>query len=147
MQHDDLEAQALALLQTFPPPARSSPGIMQAVESILATSSQPHKDLEALKDRSWAVYLAQFTDQSSHTTIYAPTTYIVNSFNRGSYNRDSFNDDHSDRSTTTTTEIEPNWGRGLLFALLAFAAWVLGSSSGYLDGLNDGHRHQVEVQP
>lgn len=148
-QPTDLETQALALLQNFPPPARSSPGIVQAVETILATSLKPQEDLAALKQKSWDVYLTQNTDNSSHThttSIYAPTTYIV-----GSFNRDSFNDDHSDRHTSHTShtshESEPNWGMGLVFALLALSAWVLGSSTGYLDGLSDGHRSQVEVQP
>lgn len=143
-QPTDLEAQALALLQTFPPPALSSSAIMQEVETILTTSSQPQADLAALKEKSWEVYLAQFTDNSTHTTtttIYAPTIYnIVGSFNRG-----SFNDDHSDRSTTQTWE--PNWVRGLLFALVAWILLSVLNQALYLDGYHDGRNGRLEVRP
>jgi len=105
MSNPALREQAIALLQDFPPPARSSPAIVQEIETLLATRPDPIADLTALKDKSWDVYLTQLTDYSTHTThIYAPTTYILHSFNQN-----SFNDNHSQHHTShTSTDGSPN---------------------------------------
>jgi len=117
---DDFAAQLAAVMQTLPQQAQASSEIVREVSYLLATRQT--EQLSALQQRCWEVANVVNIDarQDNRVTV----NHITNNIFIDSFNRECGNG--RNRSDNNETEYEPNWGRGILFAVLAVWAFVLG---------------------